>query len=64
MFAAVLPEQMGNNGCGRRLPGGQGKDLPEKAAAVAFSMAWRRQSCQRGQPAGGSALAELAGFRQ
>jgi hypothetical protein len=31
---------------------------------VAFSMAWQKQSCQQGQPAGGSALAELAGFRQ
>ena len=31
---------------------------------MAFSMAWQKRSCQQGQPAGGSALAELAGFRQ
>ena len=35
-----------------------------KAAAVAFSMAWQQQSCQRGQSAGENALAGLTAFRR
>ena len=40
---------------------GLAKDLPGKAAAVAFSMACHQRSCQA---AGGDALGHLAGFRR
>jgi hypothetical protein len=40
---------------------GLAKDLPGKAAAVAFSMACQQRSCQA---AGGDALDQLAGFRR